>query len=687
MANERDNATVSRVNPDEARPDKDRQEQSSGSGVHGNEEKSKSEQKENSEQKKTEQKGSGVHDDNGKKKKGAESESESRSDKKAEREKQKRDLIQRLRQIRMAAQAATAAARFVMLAKLLNTVKMLLQMLATIIQSLTQMSLGSLLMMLGQAIAHVFMSGVVMLAGFLGSTVATAATIIVAGIVAVAVAVGAVVGSLFTGPSVKDDATYDCNTDKSFMQSGELSATAEELEVAKTVYAVLKAWGLPDTNIAGVLGNWSCESNIDPTGVETIYSEPRIIPVPGTKKGEAWYGSYEYGYEDPFTHECVTTIVSPANFLLSTTTEFGKYGLRTYVGDVLNAPRLARYSDDHPASHYMGIGLGQWTNDRNRRLMAYADAHDGFEWYDLELQLMFMIDQNGGDSPMYVKRLGEWTEEPTASSAAEWFCEQWEGITCQPERLTKAEGWYTTIKSWQEGVDYDLTAAESLISSILSAGRTGSNISGSGALRSCSGYVLSANDSAATAALSFAWGPGDAYDNVGTDCWKQIFGAIVGDEYIRCCDRTVACAIKWSGTDSDYPNGSTQNQLVYLLSSPRWQKVEWGGDPDNLLPGDVLIRNDAIINVADGHSVGHTLMYVGLENVIQQFGEEYNGINVRERGYCFVSGSINRYSPHVQCFTTSAGANDLRTYYAFRNVEKYNARDDWTSLTCVGDGG
>ena len=684
MANERDereNASVSRVSSDASSNEQQngQNQETSGSDQKSEKRDKKSRRsKEKSSSKQTsESKGSGVHDDEDKKK---DDKSSGVSSGKMADVERKRSLLQRLHQIHMAAQAATAATRFIIMFKFLNMMKMLLQMAAAILQTAAQSAIA-LLVMFGQAVVNLAVNAVVAIAGFLGSSIATAVTILVTGIVSVALVIGAAVGALINNASVKDD-IYECNTDRSFMRGGELAATEEELATAKTVYAVLKAYGLPDTNIAGVLGNWSHESNIDPTGVETIYTEPRLIPVEGTRKGELWYGSYEYTYADPYTLQPVTTEVSPANFLLSESNEFGKYGLRNYTGSILSRTALQNYSDKYPAIHYMGIGLGQWTNGRNSKLRAYADAHDGFEWYDLELQLMFMIDPNGDDE-LYVNRLASWAEEPTASSAAEWFCEKWEGITCQEERKTSAEGWYSKILTWQEGVDYDLTAAESLINSVLSAGRVGSNLSGAGSLRSCSGYIMEANDSAAACALLFAWGPGEAYNNDGTECWQQIFNAIVGDEYIRCCDRTVACAIKWSGTDSDYPNGSTQDQLVYLLSSPRWQKIDWGGDPDKLLPGDVLIRNDSIINIADGYSVGHTLMYVGVDNVVNRFGETYNGINVRDRGYCFVSGSINTYSPHVQVFTNTPGSNDLPTYYAFRNVEKFSNRDDWTSLSCV----
>ena len=76
-----------------------------------------------------------------------------------------------------------------------------------------------------------------------------------------------------------------------------------------------------------------------------------------------------------------------------------------------------------------------------------------------------------------------------------------------------------------------------------------------------------------------------------------------------------------------------------------------------------------------------TLMYVGNDIIKQKFGDEYNGISTA--GYEVVSGSINQYSPHVGRFSTGRGSGNYPSYYAFRNIEKYNDRPDWTDLSCV----
>ncbi len=52
---------------------------------------------------------------------------------------------------------------------------------------------------------------------------------------------------------------------------------AATLANAKVIYSVLSAWGMPDENIAGIVGNWDAESGIDPTSVQGDFSSPQSI--------------------------------------------------------------------------------------------------------------------------------------------------------------------------------------------------------------------------------------------------------------------------------------------------------------------------------------------------------------------------------------------------------------------------
>ena len=161
---------------------------------------------------------------------------------------------------------------------------------------------------------------------------------------------------------------------------------------AKAVYKVLSGMGMPDKNIAGILGNWTQESGVDPTSVQGIFSEPYKI---GPRK---------------------------------------KAKLKS-------------------SGNNYGIGLGQWTASRNTRLINYAKKHNE-DWYDLSLQMKFMNDMNGDDPinvKVFHKMIDEELESPT--EAAIYFEKKWE-IAGKPNaaaRNAAAEKWYKKMDSWEEG--------------------------------------------------------------------------------------------------------------------------------------------------------------------------------------------------------------------------------------------
>lgn len=161
-----------------------------------------------------------------------------------------------------------------------------------------------------------------------------------------------------------------------------------ELAHAKAVYGIFKSMGMPDENIAGILGNWSQESGVDPTSVQGIFDEPYKI---GPRKQ--------------------AKLASGSNF---------------------------------------GIGLGQWTADRNRLLREYA-ASKGADWHSLELQLTFMTDP-AGDNPSDVALIQKMISTSLGSprEAAIFFEEKWEraGNPQLANRIAAAERWYDEMQTW-----------------------------------------------------------------------------------------------------------------------------------------------------------------------------------------------------------------------------------------------
>ncbi len=181
-------------------------------------------------------------------------------------------------------------------------------------------------------------------------------------------------------------------------------------EMAEKLYSILSAWGMQDENIAGVLGNFEAESNIDPTTVETIYDEAYEIG-PRTKAAE----------ENGFKIELID----------------------------------ATYAEEWPAIELAGIGLGQWTNGRNKMLTDYAEKTGG-KWSDLETQLSFMISD---DDPTRVRFVKDLIEEPSGSiseSTEDWMVE-WEGLSlsvpANPPRLAErqelANRWFAKMDAWE----------------------------------------------------------------------------------------------------------------------------------------------------------------------------------------------------------------------------------------------
>ncbi|WP_215544911.1 phage tail tip lysozyme [Amycolatopsis sp. CA-230715] len=165
---------------------------------------------------------------------------------------------------------------------------------------------------------------------------------------------------------------------------------------AKTVYSVLKGWGMPDENIAGILGNWSQESGIDPTSVESIFTEPYTL---GPRKKAAWAGN--------FTHV--------------------------------------------PGQAHGGIGLGQWSNGRTMLLLDYARAKN-VDWFTIQTQLAFMVQgDNPGDVAVFTSMIT--AKQPSPSAAAYHFHGAWERSADDASRTAlrarAAEMWFARMSGWK----------------------------------------------------------------------------------------------------------------------------------------------------------------------------------------------------------------------------------------------
>lgn len=517
---------------------------------------------------------------------------------------------------------APVAAQAAALTIFLNWLKMLMMSIMAAAQSLFSAIVGAVVAA-AKAVVGFFTSAGAAVASAMGGVVsaatATIATVAATAVGAIAVVAGGAAVVRDGEMTARSDGVIEPCTvavDKATKAADDAVAdvSAKTEENAKTVYSVLSAWGMSDENIAGILGNWSHESGIDPTGVETIFDEKFTI---GPRKKDAESKGFKIAQVDP------------------------------------------AYSARFPAIDLMGIGLGQWTNGRNALLTEYATSI-GKPWSTLETQLGFMISKDDPTRVAQVKALIDNSEGGSVSASTSYFLTKWEGINdgTLGSRESAAGTWFAKMGGWEK----NKSLADSILAqsgSALTGANNSSVVAAADKCKSHSGKVD--NSTLVNAAISYAWPYNDqGKGNDGTDIYKYLHKEVLGesDNYFASCDRTVATAVRWSGTDDTYPAGGVSNQLEYLQGQggSKWTKVDYNGDKSKLQPGDILLRTTG--------GVSHTVMYVGEDAVKEVWGEG----NYEPQGE-IVSGSLNDRSPTVGQFYT--GSTGLDTdYVAYRNTTK-----------------
>lgn len=525
--------------------------------------------------------------------------------------------------------AAPVAAQAAALATFINWLKTVMMAAVAAAQSLWSLA-ASALVGAGKAVVGFFSTVGTAISSAVGGVV-SASTAGVASFVAIAIGATGIVGTVAMregNNAARDGLLPSCTVavDNAVKASdgaqGDFSAQTEEN--AKTIYSVLSAWGMSNENIAGILGNWSHESGIDPTSVETIFDEKFTI---GPRKTDAQLKNFKMAQVDP------------------------------------------GYAARFPAIDLMGIGLGQWTNGRNTLLTEYAKSINK-PWYTLETQLGFMVSKDDPTRVGQVKALINNSEGGSVSAATSYFLTKWEGINdgTLGTREAAAGTWFAKMGGWSK----NQSLADSILAQSGSAVTGANNTSVAQAASQCKSFAGHVdNSSLVKAALSYAWPYNDeGKGNDGTDLYKYLHKEVLGesDHFYASCDRTVATAVRWSGTDDSYPAGGVSNQLAYLQGegSSKWKPVDYNGDKSKLQPGDILLRTTG--------GVSHTVMYVGEDSVKEVWGEG----NYESHGE-IVSGSLNDRSPTVGQFYT--GSTGLDTdYLAFRNVTKEQS-SKFTSVT------
>lgn len=428
----------------------------------------------------------------------------------------------------------------------------------------------------------------------------------------------------------------DC-VDQQYDTMGELDADKEEM--AKYIYSVFRSYGFSNVSIAGMLGNIDIESGLDPSAIEGIFSEYGFL---GTKKAEALLSMTNY----------------TENIL------FPKY---VASGVSLNRNGYKVINDDGDTVYYCGMGLVQWTGGNAYTLVKAAKTLN-MDWYNREFQLAYMLSDCMYRSGFFAgwvtnQETGNDDDEESWVEAAKRsglkFAHEYEGNTSDDEdRQNAAAAWYNIIQGWGDS-EVDQSYSDSIVALATELGGLIQFLDVENAQYRCLAGNVFDNTSLAAAAVSFAWPTKAQSYNNGTNLYQVVHDSIFPTDYIyKACDRTVASAVRWSGTDDEYPRGNTASQLRYLETSSKWEKVGAASSLtiDDLLPGDIFCLN------------GHTFMYVG-ESAIQS---AYTG--EAEAGSNSVSGSLNERSPACDKSTTSI---------LNRNGQDWNGRGVYNVYRCT----
>lgn len=473
-----------------------------------------------------------------------------------------------------------------------------------------------------------------------GTSMAAAGTMVASGALAVTVgAVGFVSGLSNSGvPEPAKDEYYDCATQLSDKYSNEdVDADATELEMAKAIYSIMSYNGIPDKNIAGAISNMAAECHLDPTAVEAIFTEPYDL---GPEKLEAVYGS---GATKPKSKVNWNAIDH-----YTRTTMRARYGSYSLNWD---------FYCSHPPYALPGIGLTSCTGENCYQFLTAAEEVDNGEWYTIEFATAHMFAYHA--QGIFANGVGAWTEEESsATDAAVTFFRYWEGGASfqMYDHIKDAESWYSELKSWE--VDTELgESAKDLIEKL---GTMSGHAARHSDEKNCISTMSYDNSDIAHAAVSYAYATEpEGNGNNGTELYIQVHDTVYpNDGWYMSCDRGVACAVKWSGSDDDFPAGHTGAQLSYMLTSDKWEEIDfhnWKNDYDKLEPGDVFCCD------------GHIYVFVGKELI-----EEMHGGAATE-GSDIVSASFCERSPGCGIGEWCYTPYDTRPYQVFRCVKPDNS--------------
>lgn len=203
---------------------------------------------------------------------------------------------------------------------------------------------------------------------------------------------------------------------------------ANATENAAIIYQNFKKMGMSDINIAGMLGNFNKESNVDPTVIESLGGIESYTIGPRKQQALQDLSNFTTGVVFPY---------------------WARHGYS------LN--KSAYKAED--GKYYAGIGLGGFTGPRAKALLDYASSV-GKPWYRTDSQIDFMT---VGEVPSRLEWIKKYIATPQANvnAATAKFLKEWEGGgTMQlSQRQGYARDWYQKIQDGTLG-SYTITSGD-----------------------------------------------------------------------------------------------------------------------------------------------------------------------------------------------------------------------------------
>lgn len=372
--------------------------------------------------------------------------------------------------------------------------------------------------------------------------------------------------------------------------------TSEE-EAARWLWIACRGYGMPNQNIAAILGCLSVVSSMDPGAME-------FVSTRFDQENADWFEAAD----DPRLY----TSFKVASYYQAIDSGYTGLG-EEYLAD--------------DGSYYMGLGIGLWRGNKGKDFLKQADFLMDGKWNTIDYNIVYLLQEAAPDgNERYGKMLCQWKSgDLSVEDSVKLVATHWLGYpdgTDLSLETEKALQYKEMIATWT----YDDLYAQGI--KIL-VNRLDHH-------RVIDTFHYD-NSTPALAAVSIShqhmW---DGYWDNGIELYRTVRDN-VDDPWVvyKSCDRLIGAAYRWSGADIEFPMGNVNSQFHYVRNSDQWELIAVGGDisRDNLEPGDIFICLG---------NVGHIWMYVGQDAIRAIYGNDFSPEDADS-----VSAGYAKWSPMV----------------------------------------